>query len=416
MMTWIKIGIRNLYRNKRRSLFTIGAIALGLAAVNVFGGFTRYMYTNLRDSFIYVQGNGHLTVFKEGFLTEGKLDPLRYLLTETETKTIQDLCAKDPRILVVTPQLRITGMISNGAVSTIFIAMGRVPSDAIFIRKRATGLIEEVKLFSGKELEDEIIYGVSLSKGLAEKLELGLGSGAIVMSPTVDGFVNALDIEVFQLFDASIEALGDKLMIVPLKFAQSLYDTNSADRLTILLNDGSRTEAMRTFLEEALRQKGLKVEIKTWRELSSFYRKVKDMFDVIFVFIFIIVFVIVVMSVINTISMAVMERTNEIGTLRAIGLKRRGIIRLFAIESGLLAIIGSAIGVGLTLLSWVGIQILRPTWTPPHISTEIPLEIYLAPDYMIVSLLFLFLLSLAAATFPAKKAASMNIVDALGHV
>ncbi|MBU0566477.1 ABC transporter permease, partial [bacterium] len=118
MMTWIKIGVRNLYRNKRRSLFTIGAIALGLAAVNVFGGFTRYMYTNLRDSFIYVQGNGHLTVFKEGFLTEGKLDPLKYLLTETETKTIQDLCAKDPRILVVTPQLRITGMISNGAVST----------------------------------------------------------------------------------------------------------------------------------------------------------------------------------------------------------------------------------------------------------------------------------------------------------
>lgn len=416
MMTWIKIGVRNLYRNKRRSLFTIGAIALGLAAVNVFGGFTRYMYTNLRDSFIYVQGNGHLTVFKEGFLTEGKLDPLRYLLTETETRTIQDLCAKDPRILVVTPQLRITGMISNGAVSTIFIAMGRVPSDARFIRERATGLIEEIKLFSGKQLEDEIIYGVGLSKGLAKKLGLGLDSGAIVMSPTVDGFVNALDIKVFQLFDASIEALDDKLMIVPLKLAQSLYDTKSADGLTILLNDGSQTEAMRTFLEKALRQKGLKVEIKTWRELSSFYRKVKDMFDVIFIFIFIIVFVIVVMSIINTISMAVMERTNEIGTLRAIGLKRRGIIRLFAIESGLLAIIGSAIGVGLTLLSWVGIQILRPTWTPPHISTEIPLEIYLAPDYMIVSLLFLFLLSLAAATFPAKKAASMNIVDALGHV
>ena len=72
-----------------------------------------------------------------------------------------------------------------------------------------------------------------------------------------------------------------------------------------------------------LAAKGLKTEIKTWNELSLFYAKVKGMFDMIFMFIFSIVFIIVIMSVINTMGMAVMERTREIGTLRAIGLKQR---------------------------------------------------------------------------------------------
>ena len=82
MLTWIKIAFRNLGKNRRRSFFTVLAIGLGFAAVNVFGGFTAYLFTSLEDGYIYAQGNGHLTVFKKGFLTHGKLDPVRYLLSE----------------------------------------------------------------------------------------------------------------------------------------------------------------------------------------------------------------------------------------------------------------------------------------------------------------------------------------------
>ncbi len=70
-MTWIKLAIRNLFRNYRRSLFTVLAIGLGFAAVNILGGCTAYIFNNLRDSFIYLQANGHLTVFNAGFLEEG---------------------------------------------------------------------------------------------------------------------------------------------------------------------------------------------------------------------------------------------------------------------------------------------------------------------------------------------------------
>ena len=415
MMTWITLALRNLFRNRRRSLFTILAIGLGFAAVNTLGGFTAYIFASLKDSYIYAQGNGHLSLFKTGFLQEGKLDPTRYLIDEEEMAAIQKVLARHPEILVAAPQLHISGLLSNGKVSTIFIAAGRVPSAVRHINSHARGMIGKIQLFDGKPLEDEVAHGVGLSKGLAEQLDLDLGSDAVAMAPTVSGQINALDAQVFQFFDSPVEALEDKLMSVSLKFAQSLYDTASVDRLTLLLEDDAQTESVRARLAEELAAAGLKLEVKTWNELSTFYTKVKQMFDVIFLFTFLIVFTIVVMSVVNTVSMAIMERTREIGTLRALGFKRRGIVRLFAVESMLLGILGSLLGLALTLLTWSGVAFFKPTWVPPQITRRVPLEVYLVPDYMLYSVLLLIVLSLAAASLPARTAARMQIVGALGH-
>jgi putative ABC transport system permease protein len=284
------------------------------------------------------------------------------------------------------------------------------------IRNSASGLTRRLKLFVGKDLEDDTSYGVGLSSGLAEQLELSMGSTAIAMAPTVDGQINALDIEVFQLFETTLDVLNDKLMQVPLKFAQALYDTNSVDRITVLLKDTEQTESMRAALKEALARRGLEVEVKTWRELSVLYNKVKDMFDIIFLFLFIVVLIIAAMSVINTISMTVVERTREIGTLRALGVKRRGIIKLFALESIMLGILGSLAGTGLTWMSWLVVKTLEPQWVPPLVSQRLPLAIDLVPEYMVWSALFLVALSVGAASVPARQAAHQDIVEALGHV
>lgn len=414
MLTWVKIAIRNLRKNGRRSFFTVLAIGLGFSAVNVFGGFTAYIFASLKDAHIYAQASGHLTIFKKAFLTSGKLDPVSYLLSEAETLSVKEVLGDFPQVCVVTAQLRFSGLLSNGDVSTIFVALGRVPSDVRAIRSRAPGMVGKMKLFDGKPLEDDILYGIGLSSGLAEKFNFELGSDAIAMAPTVEGQINALDVQVFQMLEAPV-ALNDKLMLVPLKFAQSLSDTTSVDRLTVLLHDDEQTESVKAFLTRELSTRGLDVEVKTWKELSPFYTKVKDMFDIIFLFIFVIVFIIVVMSVVNTISMAVMERTTEIGTLRALGLKRRGIVKLFAIESALLGLFGSALGVCLTGMSWGIVTVVRPTWIPPGITRRVPLEVYIVPEYMVFSMLFLVFLSLIAAVLPARKAARMDIVDALGH-
>jgi putative ABC transport system permease protein len=74
MLTWIKLAVRNLFRNARRSLFTILAIALGFVAVNVLGGFMVYIFNNLQENYIYGEANGHLTIFKTGDLDRGEID------------------------------------------------------------------------------------------------------------------------------------------------------------------------------------------------------------------------------------------------------------------------------------------------------------------------------------------------------
>ena len=129
-----------------------------------------------------------------------------------------------------------------------------------------------------------------------------------------------------------------------------------------------------------------------------------------------IVFVIAVTSVINTLSMSVLERTREIGTLRALGLKRRGIVKLFALEGALLGVLGSIFGVILMSLVWIGMTLAKPQWIPPSSVREIPLEIYLVPVYIILSIIFLVTLAAVVAMLPARKAAHKGIVDALGHV
>ena len=136
----------------------------------------------------------------------------------------------------------------------------------------------------------------------------------------------------------------------------------------------------------------------------------------IFMFLFSIVLVIVVMSTVNTMGMAVLERTREIGTLRALGLKRRGVSYLFAMEGGLLGVIGSLVGVILHVGAWALIRWLSPTYIPPGVSTPVPLIVNLVPEVLFILTVFLILLSLMAAIIPARRAAKQNVVAALGHV
>lgn len=138
--------------------------------------------------------------------------------------------------------------------------------------------------------------------------------------------------------------------------------------------------------------------------------------DIIFLFLFIIVFIIVVMSVINTMGMAVLERTREIGTLRALGLKRRGLVLLFAIESTLLGILGTLCGLLMTIFGLWLVDVFEPTWIPPGMTNRVVIKMELFPETMAYIFVFLLVLCLVASLIPAGRAARENIVDALGHV
>lgn len=390
------------------------AISFGYAAVNLFAGFTTYMYEGLQEASIYGTMKGHLSIFKEGFLEEGQLNPSKYLLSPEELKIIHETCSKEIDIFLATPQININGIITNGKISTIFFGRGIVPSSLDTFWKRR--FLTKVQEFEGTKLKDDVIDGVGVSRGLARLIDLDLGSTAVILSNTVDGQINALDIVVVQFIDIPGSILEDKVILVPLPLAQSLYDTKGADRVVLLIDETENTELIRMRLVKAFEKKGQYFDIKTWKEMSSEYLKTKNMFDVIFFFLFIIVFIIVIMSVVNTMSMAVFERTREIGTLRALGLKRKGVLFLFSLESIILGALGALCGTLLTLGGCILIDIIKPMWTPPIMVKPIPLVILLVPRFLIISFFIMTGLCLFASLIPARKGAMQNVVDALGHV
>lgn len=417
MITWLRYAFRNLLRNRRRSLYTVLAVGIGFAAINLFGGFTDYVFTNLRESFIYVQGNGHLAVFKEGAWNGDTIeDPLRHLLSQEDIRTVRKVAEADEEVIGISEVMSITGLLSNGDDTTIFVGTAWVPEEKYAFQGKARGTVSKLNFFEGKMLDSGLEYGIGIGKGLARKLGSRLNSNLILMSPTVYGQINAIDSQVSQLTDAPMELLEDKWVVMPLSLARTLYDTDGSSRINLLLKEGGDLIAARSTLEHKLRDAGLNVDVVIWRDLSPFYVKVEKMFRVIFFLIFVIVSTIIVMSVVNTVSMAVLERSREIGTLRAIGARRSRVVSLFSIEGALLGFFGCLFGVAILSVSLGCLDYGDPHWTPPQMARTVPLEIYLVPEYLILSAFFLTALSFGAGVLPARQIARRNVVEALAHV
>ena len=158
--------------------------------------------------------------------------------------------------------------------------------------------------------------------------------------------------------------------------------------------------------------------IVDYETLNPFYGQTLAMFAAIFGFIAVLIGAIVLFTVTNTMSMAVVERTAEIGTLRAIGLRRGGIRAMFVSEGVVLGGVGAVLGIVVALgLAWA-INRLGLTWTPPGRIEPVPLEVRLAGEnaMMLGGAIGLVVVAALSAILPAARAARMNIVDALRHV
>ena len=420
MKNLFKLALRGLLRNRRRSMVTLLAIAFGFAAIALFAGYTHNVYDGLGRQSIHGEMLGHLTVYKKGMRTEGKLDPEKYMLTAVEVSAISKLAKEETHVEMVAPRLGLSGLASNGRASTIFIAEGIDPdaveklrAGALTEEERSSGMFDNMRM----RLDSARPEVVGLSEGLAELLHLKEGEQAQVLVNTLSGQANAADITLGKSFNTGNAGSNDKFAFVSLSLAQSLLDAEGrADRLTVLLDNVEQTEPMREVLLKKLSAAGYDVEIKTWQELSDFYTQVHGMFDMIFGFIFSIVITVVIMSVANSMGMTVIERTREIGTLRAIGLKRSGVIRLFTLESMLLTLIGCVTGLLIALGVRWGINVANISYTPPNSASAVPLLVDMDTGRIIFTFIMMGVVGTLAAYMPARRAAKKDIIDALGHV
>ncbi len=411
MKNTFKLALRGLLRNRRRSLVTLLAIAFGFSAIALFAGYTHNVYDGLSRQSIHDEMIGHLTVSKRGMRQEGKLDPERYMLTQAEVDAISRLLRDEPHVELVAPRLALSGLLSNGRASTIFIAEGVEPVAMERLQENGPNPKMKKRLAAGRP---EV---VELSEGLAAMLHLATGGQGAMLVNTLGGQANALDVSVGHTFNTGNARSNDKFAFLTLDLARTLLDAEGrADRLTVLLDEVDLTEVLRTRLQAKLNAAGFDVEIQTWRELSDFYNQVHGMFDMIFGFIASIVLTVVVMSVANSMGMTVIERTREIGTLRAIGLKRSGVVRLFTTESMLLTLIGCLLGLGITLVVRWGINVANISYIPPNSVAPVPLLVDMDITRITFTFILMSVVGTLAAYMPARRAARKDIIDALGHV
>ena len=406
-MNYFALGLRNVWRNRRRSLVTLLAVAFGFASISVFAGYVHNVYDGLMRQAIQGELLGHLTINKRGLETNGRINPEKYLFTKAEIETIDKMVHTDPHVTLLTPRLQLSGIISNGRATTIFVAESVVPADVAKIKGNF-----QRQMAGDLDAHDPI--GIAIARDLAEMLALKKGDTASLLVSTLTGQSNALDVNIVDVFSTGNPATNDKFVYMPLSLAQNLYDVDGeAERLIVLLDDTDQTNMVRDFLASKLAAAGFDVEVRTWRDISVFYRSVVGLFSMIFAFIFGIVLVIVIMSIINAMSMTVVERTRA---LRAIGLRRSGVIRLFTTEAAVLVSLGCIAGLILTLTVRLVVNHSGIMYTPPNSSNRVKLLVDVDSGKMVFAFIVICALGALSALLPARQAARQPIIDSLGHV
>jgi len=128
----------------------------------------------------------------------------------------------------------------------------------------------------------------------------------------------------------------------------------------------------------------LELETRDFAELTPFYGQAKGCFSAIFLFIALVMGVIVLFAVVNTMTMNVMERTNEIGTIRAMGVRRNGIRAQFVAEGSLIGAIGATVGAALAFAIAALVNHAHLTWVPPGNADPVPLQVAVTSSVSLV--------------------------------
>lgn len=409
-MLWT-MAWRNLSRNPRRSIVTILAIALGVASITLFGGYVTSAFWGLKEQAIHGEKLGHLTIAKPGYFELGEIEQENFIFSRQEFETIERVLGADPDVTLISPRLSMRGLASNTQVSTIYIGDAIVREHLPIIRGDYDIAYDQ----STGALDTGSPIGIALAENLARALKLEKGDPGVVFGSTLAGRANAVDFDVVDIYNTGNPATNDKFVLMPFELGQMLLGTDGAERVTVMLSDDNLTEPKRASIRAALNAEGIETEIRSWSDLSSFYKQVVEFLTLIFTFIFAIVVVVALMSIVNTMTMIVNERTKEIGTLRALGMQQGRTVSLFAAEGLLLALVGIALGIALLFIVGGAVNAAELTYVPPNSSSSVPLEVEFPPLLIIGTALALAAAAVAASCIPARRLSRTEIATALTH-
>lgn len=403
----IKIAARSVFLNKRRTVITLLSIIFGCVAIIVFGGFVDYSMWGLRESTIHSR-LGHLQVYKAGYSEKGGTNPLAY--TIEDYPRIRSIIEDEDHVDFVTSRLEFSGLIGGAENSVICIGKGVEPE-----KERELGIT--VSIVEGEDLSSEEPEEGIIGKGLAEGLGANIDDYLTILTSTAEGALNAVDLKLRGIFRTGVKEYDDVAVMVPMELAKTLLYTENVQSIVVVLDKTENTDLVADNLRQEFSQANLDLEIKTWSDLATFYHQVVQLYGGIFWVVRLIILIIVIFSIANTMTMSVFERMREIGTIRAMGTKRRGVLSLFLMEGLILGALGGALGLAFGIIAAKLISIKGIYIPPPPTMTEgYTALINIVPKDLIFAFSLAVGTSLVSSIYPAFKAARLKIVDALRYI
>jgi ABC-type lipoprotein release transport system permease subunit len=330
----IKVAWRNIWRNKTRSLVIIAAVTIGLWA----GFFLMSFYNGLIEQRINAAIEteiSHIQIHHSQFLNDYGI---QYYISSAQN--LLEQTRKNPLIKELAGRLVIKGMISTASGSSGIQINGVAPPE----EDRITQL--KKKLINGNYFSVSKPYEIIISEKTLKKLKLKLNAKTILTFQDKDGNIASGAFRIVGVYETVNGPYDDNNVFVNIHDIDTLAGiTHQYNEVALLLNKGSDVD----IIKQQLQKKYPQLEVKTWTEISPEMSLLVNASDqTMFIYMGIIMLGLA-FGIVNTMLMAVLERTREIGMLLALGMNRIKVFTMILLETIFLVLAGTPVGIAFGL-------------------------------------------------------------------
>ena len=433
ILTDLHLAARNLTRHTRRNVFLGGALASVTALLVLLGGLSAGVESSMMESATVLM-TGHVNVGGFYKVTSGTAAPL----VTDYPKVLEETRKHVPELDYATVRVRgwAKGVSERSSMDLVL--------SGVDVRHEP-GFPKVVRVLSGR-LEDLTQPGtLLLFEDQARRLEVQVGDVVTLSAPTFRGQNNTADVRVVAIAQNAglISAFTAFLEASTLRGLYNLREGNTG-AIHLYLKDSRASARVAARLRDALGAAGWRVmdanpqpywmklmqvvpnedwtgqklDMSTWEDEMSFMSWILSAVRTLSTLLVFILMVIVVIGILNTLAIAIRERTREIGTLRAIGMQRRKVLWLFLVEAFLLGTLGTSLGalLGAGLGALVNAARLGVPESVQMFLLQQQLTLRIEPGTVAVAVVALTVLTTLAAVFPARRAARLRPVTAMHHV
>jgi putative ABC transport system permease protein len=405
---YFKIAWRNLWRNKRRSILTIAAVALCSWLLLWMMYFAYGGHDNWLENYVRIL-TGHIQVHALGFA-----DDMSVMKRIKEPEPVYDVLEKARYVRAYSPRIKTYALAAAHGNSAGALILAFEPD-----RERTVSNMHK-SLKEGNYLTPDGDREVVLAFALAENLGVGIGDKVAILVQAADGSLGAEKFTVVGISDPGISTMNNTLLMMNLSSAQELLSYGEAvNEIVVMVDDPNHVNRADKEIEEGLNPN--EYEVLTWAEAAPELEQIIAWDWAGFVLTVIVFGIVAALGVMNTVLMSVFERVREFGILMAMGIRPRQLARLVVLENVLMTLIAIAIGFAIGFAnawvnSWYGLDLNAFNVGESLADWGMANTVMFAKINLkgfIISLAVIFGISTFASIYPAWKTARMKPVDAI---